>query len=46
MREIIIVSILCMFCMDVYAQSISITEISPGLQTTLGNGNQVVISFD
>src|SRR6056297_1860903 len=46
MREIIIVSILCMFCMDVSAQSISITEISPGSQANLGNGNQVVISFD
>ena len=46
MREIIIVSILCMFCMDCFAQSISITEISPGAQTTLGFGNQVEISFD
>ena len=46
MREIIIASILCLLCTDVVAQTISITEISPGLQTNLALGSQVTISFD
>ncbi|MDZ7757701.1 hypothetical protein [Rhodohalobacter sp.] len=46
MREIIIASILCMLCTDVVAQSISITEISPGFQANLALGRQVSLSFD
>src|SRR6056297_3694302 len=46
MREIIIASILCLLCTDVVAQTISITEISPDLQTNLALGSQVTISFD
>lgn len=46
MREIIIASILCTLSFGVAAQSISITEISPGLQANLAPGNQVSLSFD
>ncbi|MEX2435901.1 MAG: hypothetical protein WD735_04395 [Balneolaceae bacterium] len=46
MREIIIISVLSILCTNVFAQSISITEISPDSPATLAFGKQVTVTFD